>query len=71
MAALWEADKSTVINELDAEVDWMINKIYFNSEPVREELVREIERRLWMIVGLKDHSVAFKTLYELYCEQRR
>ena len=57
--------------ELEIEIDWMISLIYLNKDPVIEPLRKEIERRLWIMVGIIDYGVDFQALYERYCTQRR
>ena len=49
----------------------MMKLIYLNKESVNKDLCREIERRIWIAVGIFDHDADFQELYESYCEQRR
>ena len=48
----------------------MAKLIYMSSQKVSDELYREIERRLWIAMGILEHDIDFPVLYELYCLQR-
>ena len=66
----WRAQKQDIKQEIEEEIFWMMKLIYMSSKKVSNELYREIERRMWIAVGILDHDIDFPILYELYCLQR-